>query len=223
MGVGQEFEIGEKLKRTKKKPEKNKNQTAFEGVIGYWLLCFFVWGSFPRGGKGSHNPPLSIRIQFPMLVFLWAGLVTIRYFAFGSNLVPDVLQKRTLSDRPLKKPTPVVVPNYSLEFNLGTAASLEREEGTRNPAEGVVWELNPKQFALLGMTEGVPLAYRYIFVDCVPLATESKTSMRAITLSTGRGKARKRTTKRYWDLLMKGADMFALNGLKATLNKTEII
>jgi len=62
--------------------------------------------------------------------------------------------------------TAAILPDYKLRFNLGgggfldgAAASVEQSRG--DDVHGVLYELTPEDFAKVGNTEGVPLAYRW--------------------------------------------------------------
>lgn len=90
---------------------------------------------------------------------------TYHYFAFGSNMVESTLTALR-QVKPLNA-TAAILPDYRLRFNIGgggrldgAAASVEAAPG-RNEVHGVLYELTPDDFAKVGLTEGVPLAYRW--------------------------------------------------------------
>lgn len=126
--------------------------------------------------------------------------IMIRYFAFGSNLVPSTLQSRTLtppwSSSKLDNPTPAVVPGWNVFFNLGNPAAASLEKCEDQVAEGVLYDLDVRQWALLCATEGVPLAYKIVSVQCVQ--TRDGKTVGALTLSSGKGTKNNPTSRRYW-------------------------
>jgi hypothetical protein len=90
--------------------------------------------------------------------------LTYRYFAYGSNMVASTLTALR-QVHPLNA-SAAILPDYQLRFNLGgmalidgAAASVSACSGKQ--VHGVVYELTPTDFARVGSTEGVPLAYRW--------------------------------------------------------------
>ena len=113
------------------------------------------------------------------------------------------LKARTLTPF-IKKQVPVVLHDYELVINLGTAASCEPSPGNR--VEGLLYTLSPRSFLALSVTEGVPIAYTLKVVNVVPLGNEEGgTPIDALTFTTGRGLTSNKTSPSYKELLLKGA------------------
>ena len=79
----------------------------------------------------------------------------VNYFAYGSNLNPDVLSKRTLSRTRSFTPVRCILKDYKLVFNIGISsssyASVEPLEGYE--VHGLLYTLTFAQFGLLRATE----------------------------------------------------------------------
>ena len=141
--------------------------------------------------------PPYLLITLLILTLLHTSLLNVTalsfsYFAYGSNLNKDILEKRTLSPpSSLPPPRPAILKDYILAINLGTAASVEKCAG--GECEGLVYELPPRAFALLCASEGVPAAYKLEVVDVTDW--EGK-EVKAFAFVSGRGLVRGKTTKR---------------------------
>jgi hypothetical protein len=87
-----------------------------------------------------------------------------RYFAFGSNMVESTLTALR-QVYPLNA-TAAILPDYKLRFNIGgggllegAAASVESAPGQN--VHGILYTLTPQDFSRVGITEGIPLVYRW--------------------------------------------------------------
>lgn len=71
--------------------------------------------------------------------------------------------------------------------------------------------MTPSQWSLLCLTEGVPLAY-----NVIPVVgkTRDGEDVRALTLSAGGRLVNRRTSKRYYDIIMEGAKGYGLKELR---------
>jgi hypothetical protein len=162
------------------------------------------------------KPPLVVILVLCVLSSIEA--LTYRYFAYGSNMVASTLTA-------LRQVHPIsasaaILPDYRLRFNIGgmdlvdgAAASVQACSGEQ--VHGVVYELTPKDFARVGSTEGVPLAYRWAKCLVYPYvgdgdsagkrARETNKAVMAYTLvnSSPRDLLPSRS---YLDLLIQGAE-----------------
>jgi len=138
---------------------------------------------------------------------------------YGSNLDPATLKLRTNTPVLSEEARPVVLNDYALTINRGTAASVEPSAGAR--VEGLLYTLSPRTFAQLCATEGVPLAYRMEQVD---VADNEGTVIDCLTFISGRGLQTNKTSKRYKDLLLKGARENGLSNeyIENVLNALEV-
>ena len=149
----------------------------------------------------------------------------VNYFAFGSNMSPDVLLRRTGSTSFSKAPYRAVLNDFEVKFNVrpggvvrGPAfASVERRSG--GETHGLLYELSLSQFFRLLLSEGMGLAYD--LSPCYVLPYSARTEgggldgdegfslVRAYTLTSSRTS---RTgddglpSKRYKKLLVSGAE-----------------
>lgn len=89
-----------------------------------------------------------------------------KYFGYGSNVLPSTMTALRRI-KPLNSAA-AILPGYALKFDGSTASRLEPSSAfvvpTNNPNDyvhGVVYTLTPEDFAKVGTTEGVPLAYRW--------------------------------------------------------------
>ena len=97
-----------------------------------------------------------------------AGLVTVRYFAYGSNLAAAVREGRRKL-QPVSA-APGFVKDHRLAFNVPgfsptepAFASIARAPG--DECHGGVYELGLADWAKLCASEGVPLGYRVVGVE----------------------------------------------------------
>ena len=75
------------------------------------------------------------------------------YFAYGSNLLIERLEKRVQKYGPVKKVQTFTLNNYKLVFNVkGGFANIEPCDG--EVVEGVLYELNERQLEVLDWYEG---------------------------------------------------------------------
>jgi hypothetical protein len=103
-------------------------------------------------------------LLFGTLSSISVQALTYQYFAYGSNMVASTLTALR-QVHPLNA-SAAILPDYSLRFNLGGIALIDGaaasvSAGTGKQVHGVVYELTPTDFARVGSTEGVPLAYRW--------------------------------------------------------------
>lgn len=149
----------------------------------------------------------------------------VNYFAFGANMNPELLEKRTFSAYGSLKYERAVLHNYKLTFNtgisaIGMAASVEPEKGSNT--HGLCYKLNLPQFNFLLVSEGFPIGYRVESVTIKPYG--GGRSIDALTLRSGNGLISGKPSERYINLLRKGAEesrldegyQLYLNGVEAT-------
>lgn len=147
------------------------------------------------------------------------GLFEWKYFAYGSNLNADVLALRTGGRSVVRiLPQPAVLRDYSLVFNLGpptgpAAASVEK--CANKACHGVLYTLDLQQFLAMLASEGVPTAYSVEPVMVEPYAEngggQRQRRVKAYTLVSGRGLESYPPSRRYKDLLIKGAKANSLD------------
>ena len=130
----------------------------------------------------------------------------VNYFAFGANMNPDILEKRTLSPPGSLKYQRAVLSDYKLVFNtgvsaIGMAASVEPLKGAST--HGLCYKLNLPQFNLLLASEGFPIGYKIETVSVRPYGARG--SEEALTLRSGNGLISGKPSERYINLLLKGA------------------
>jgi len=135
----------------------------------------------------------------------------VRYFAFGSNLNPKVLEEmRGL--RPVLQ-EPAIVTNYRLAFNLRgipwtepSFASAEPSDKDTDELHGVVYTLNRPDWNRLALSEGVGTAYDLEEVTCRTYAGDL---LSAVTLRTREGLLRSEKdvppSRAYLNILIEGA------------------
>ena len=136
----------------------------------------------------------------------------VNYFAYGSNLNPSVLERRTLSSENslLHKYDLGIVKDYALKFNIGApigplVASVVPEKDSE--CHGIVYKLSAAQWALLLASEGYPILPAYK-IETVQVRTyKGDRILSAQTLgSTSVGVSDGgKPSKRYINLLRKGA------------------
>lgn len=130
----------------------------------------------------------------------------VHYFAYGSNMNPDFLEKRTLSSKSSLTFERTVLRDYQLVFNIGVdsfgmAASVEPKKGGNT--HGLTYKLSLPQFNLLLASEGFPVGYKIEPVKVKPYSGEG--SIDALTLRSGNGLDSGKPSERYLKLLQKGA------------------
>ena len=143
---------------------------------------------------------LLLLLQLVPILGLSPKLPRVNYFAYGSNLQPRILESRTLSRPGTLLPRPVILPNYKLCINLGTAASVETSPHSKVP--GLIYKLPLSTFNILCLTEGYPIAYKLITVQTLD---SNNNLISAYTFSSGRGLSDNKTTERYKNILVDGA------------------
>jgi hypothetical protein len=143
-------------------------------------------------------------VLFLLLISEVSCFYHVHYFAFGSNLNPDVLERRTLSTIGSLTYQRVVLDNYQLVFNHGSAArgsyaSVEPKFGSTT--HGLLYKLNLVQFAALRASEA---GYDIENVSVQPYQGGKRIS--AATLrSSGKNLISGKPSDRYIKLLQKGA------------------
>ena len=130
----------------------------------------------------------------------------VSYFAFGSNMNQDLLEKRTFSTAGSLKPERSILKDYKLVFNtglgqMGMAASVEPCRG--ECTHGLTYKLNLPQFNFLLASEGFPIGYK---IESVRVRLYDGGGMTdALTLRSGNGLISGKPSERYIKLLQKGA------------------
>jgi hypothetical protein len=141
---------------------------------------------------------------FTLLLISEVSCFYVRYFAFGSNLNPDVLERRTLSSIGSLTYQRVVLDNYQLVFNQGSAArglSASVEPKFGSTTHGLLYKLNLIQFAALRATEK-----GYDIENVLVQPYEGGKRISAATLrSSGKNLISGKPSDRYIKLLQKGA------------------
>lgn len=132
--------------------------------------------------------------------------LTVRYFAYGSNMLSELLARRIGSALPMKA-RGGFVRDYALAFSLPGFA-LEPAFASCDPSagsvcHGVLYTLEFVQWLRLCASEGVPSAYRIqeVSVECYDGSREDAYSLRAtfpLPFSLP-------PSRRYLDLLKDGA------------------
>ena len=130
----------------------------------------------------------------------------VNYFAFGANMNPDLLEKRTFSAEGSLTYERAVLHDYKLTFNtgmsaVGMAASVEPMKGSST--HGLCYKLNLPQFNFLLVSEGFPIGYKVESVNIRPY--DGGRSIDALTLRSGNGLISGKPSERYINLLRKGA------------------
>lgn len=143
-----------------------------------------------------------------LLAFLFGETCSfsVDYFAFGSNMNPELLERRTLSTPGTLKFERSVLQDYKLVFNtgsksLGMAASVEPCRG--DCVHGLTYRLNLVQFNFLLISEGFPVGYKLEKVAVLPY--DGRLIANVLTLRSGRGLISGKPSDRYLKLLQKGA------------------
>jgi hypothetical protein len=150
---------------------------------------------------------------------------TYRYFAFGSNMVPETMT--VLRDLSPLSSTAAILPDFKLRFSVAgmplvepSAAAAERCDGKR--VHGVLYELTEEEFARVGITEGIPFGYRWQACQVYPYVGDGSTageealltasSLSAYTLIAGSPMSTDAApSKSYRDLLIEGARLWKLD------------
>uniref|UniRef100_A0A7S0ER49 gamma-glutamylcyclotransferase n=1 Tax=Hanusia phi TaxID=3032 RepID=A0A7S0ER49_9CRYP len=142
----------------------------------------------------------------------------VRYFAFGSNMNPGVMQGLR-QVKPIKS-CPGVVNQYKLAFNLVGTPAIEPSFASAEPSDkdddelhGVLYTLTRSDWQKVARTEGVGFAYN---LEEVVVHTYEGRKLQAVTLRTKPGLLRAPfgrdipPSKGYLDLLIKGAEFYNL-------------
>ena len=130
----------------------------------------------------------------------------VSYFAYGSNMNQDLLERRTLSPKGSLKPERSILKDYQLVFNtglgqLGMAASVEPCRG--ECTHGLTYKLNIPEFNFLLASEGFPVGYK---IESVRVGLyDGGVISDALTLRSGKGLLSGKPSERYIKLLQKGA------------------
>mmetsp|Transcript_40575 Transcript_40575/g.127912 ORF Transcript_40575/g.127912 Transcript_40575/m.127912 type:complete len:236 (-) Transcript_40575:1441-2148(-) len=143
----------------------------------------------------------------------------VRYFAFGSNMNPGVLQGLR-QVKPIKA-CPGFVKEYKLAFNLLGTPGIEPSFASAEPSDkeddelhGVLFTLTRLDWEKVARTEGVGLAYS---LEEVVVNTYQGSKLQAVTLRTKPGPLRApfgkdiQPSEGYLDLLIQGAEYYNLN------------
>jgi hypothetical protein len=143
---------------------------------------------------------------FPLLMVSLTDAFYVHYFAFGSNMNPDLLERRTFSTPGSLTFQRVILDDYQLVFNtgldtFGMAASVEPNRSSIT--HGLLYKLSLPQFNFLLASEGWPVGYQIESVKVRPYSGEK--SISASTLRSGRGLISGKPSERYIKLLQKGA------------------
>ena len=131
------------------------------------------------------------------------------YFAYGSNLDPGTfLGRRRMRPGDARR---AVLPGWALVFDLpvgrGERAVANVVPRTGSRVHGVAWRIDPGQAAWLDRTEGVPRGY-YLRAEVTVFSGGAP--LRAFTYASGRGIPGRRPSRRYLNLILRGARHHAL-------------
>lgn len=135
--------------------------------------------------------------------------LTVKYFAFGSNLAASVREGRR-GLRPVSS-SPGLVRRARLAFNMGTGFGPEPAFASLMPASeadechGAVYELTLADWVKLCASEGVPAAYRVIQVDVEDYGRESAEPAYTLTSGLLSSPVDMPPSERYMGLLRDGA------------------
>lgn len=143
---------------------------------------------------------------FHLLLVPLTDAFYVHYFAFGSNMNPDLLERRTFSTIGSLSFQRVVLDDYQLVFNqgldsFGMAASVEPNKNSKT--HGLLYKLSLPQFNFLLASEGWPVGYQVEAIKVRPY--DGGRSISASTLRSGRGLISGKPSERYINLLLKGA------------------
>lgn len=140
------------------------------------------------------------------------------YFAYGSNLNPEIFRGRRGIE--YRRALPAALPGWRLVFDkpplfpIGESfASVVEDPGAR--ALGVIYEITAEDLGHVELTEGVPIGnYRRVETVVAPLADEADlgTAVPAATLASDRRDPGLSPSVRYMELVISGA---LLHGLPA--------
>lgn len=79
-------------------------------------------------------------------------MLTVRYFAYGSNINIERLRRRVvLRDETLEAGVPYTLQDYRLVFNAMGFANIEPSHG--DSVQGILYAMSPKQFEILDKYE----------------------------------------------------------------------
>jgi hypothetical protein len=120
--------------------------------------------AFPSRSKGLH-----IFHHDRTIIIRHASEERYRYFAFGSNLLPETME--WLRGIPVRDDAasglgsrPAILPEFELAFDVPGVPGIEPSAASARPCSGsslhgVVYDLSAAEFAAVGQTEGVPFTY----------------------------------------------------------------
>ena len=141
--------------------------------------------------------------------------LSVRYFAFGSNMASSVLQGRR-GLRPVLPPVGGIVRGHELRFTVPgvpfvepSFASLERSPRADAVCHGVLYSLTVADWLRLCASEGVPTGYRVV---TVPVERYDGGVVSAYSLTAGllRSPVDLPPSPRYLGLLQDGAEQVGL-------------
>ncbi len=140
------------------------------------------------------------------------------YFAYGSNVLSDVIEGRR-GCRPLSR-TAALCTGHRLTFSMIGLPGIEPafaniEDSVRDTCHGVLYELQFFDWLKLCASEGVPFAYKVVEVNIRPYSgtpAPNDPVIRALTLQSrqpqtllGLPSLELRPSRRYIELLRKGS------------------
>ena len=153
-------------------------------------------------------------------------VTSVFYFAFGANLDEGILSRRVLATPDDLSWFPARLDNYKLSFNIGgtnlimespsyasvVPAQAISSSSSSSSVHGVIYELTLPQWGLLCASEGVPLAYVPKVVECNAYTERGRVNAYTLMPSRmGLGSKEGRPSKRYIDIIRKGARKQSLN------------
>ena len=136
----------------------------------------------------------------------------VNYFAYGSNLNSDVLKRRTVNlsnifEQRVISSFPGVCLHHVIQYDVGPLygpnfASIRPSVG--DSCHGVLYTLSDIDFLALCASEGVPVAYLPTVIKVTPYDA-SKLETSAITFRSTINKKVSKPSRRYLDLIIRGA------------------
>lgn len=147
-----------------------------------------------------------MRVLLYLVLLVESRSFYVSYFAYGSNMNQDLLERRTFSGTGSLKPERSILKDYKLVFNtglgqFGMAASVEPCRG--ECTHGLTYKLNLPQFNFLLASEGFPVGYK---IEPVRVGLyDGGGIVDAVTLRSGRGMISGKPSERYIKLLQEGA------------------
>lgn len=161
----------------------------------------------------------------PVVMLLATVTGMIQYFAFGSNMNSNLLDRRTGSQG-LGPSRPCVLDGYEICFDVGSSrftpafASVRASPADHQSVHGALYELSLVQFLRMLASEGVPLGpYRVIPVEVQPYGQSSSQGTRPVRAYTLGSSAAMDSTlafngkpsTRYKRLIVEGAEASGLD------------